>query len=40
MREAVGPDIDIMIDVNMGWRADIAITMGRKFEEYDIYWLE
>jgi len=40
MREAVGPSIDIMIDVNMGWSADVAITMGRKFEEYDIYWLE
>ncbi len=40
MREAVGPDVDIMIDVNMGWTADIAIQMGRKFEEYDIYWLE
>ncbi len=40
MREAVGPDIDIMIDVNMGWSADVAIEMGRKFEEYGIYWLE
>ena len=40
MREAVGPGIDIMIDVNMGWSADIAIEMGRKFEQYDIYWLE
>ena len=40
MREAVGPGIDIMIDVNMGWSADVAIEMGRKFEEYDIYWLE
>ncbi len=40
MREAVGPDIDIMIDVNMGWTADTAILMGRKFEEYDVYWLE
>ena len=40
MREAVGPDIDIMIDVNMGWSADVAILMGRKFEAYDIYWLE
>src|SRR6185437_10913896 len=40
MREAVGPDIDIMIDVNMGWSADIAIQMGRKFEKYNIYWLE
>jgi L-alanine-DL-glutamate epimerase-like enolase superfamily enzyme len=40
MREALGPDIDIMIDVNQGWTADVAIQMGRKFEDYDIYWLE
>jgi L-alanine-DL-glutamate epimerase-like enolase superfamily enzyme len=40
MREAVGPGIDIMIDVNMGWTADIAIQMGRKFQDYDVYWLE
>jgi L-alanine-DL-glutamate epimerase-like enolase superfamily enzyme len=40
MREALGPDIDIMIDVNMGWTADVAIQMGRKFERYDVYWLE
>ena len=33
MREALGPDIDIMIDVNMGWSADVAIEMGRKFEQ-------
>jgi len=40
MREAVGSGIDIMIDVNMGWTADVAIQMGRKFETYDVYWLE
>jgi L-alanine-DL-glutamate epimerase-like enolase superfamily enzyme len=40
MREAVGPDIDIMVDVNMGWTADVAIEMGRKFEDYNVYWLE
>src|SRR5712675_21834 len=40
MREALGPGIDIMIDVNMGWSADVALEMGRKFEKYDIYWLE
>jgi L-alanine-DL-glutamate epimerase-like enolase superfamily enzyme len=40
IREAVGPDIDIMIDVNMGWTADVAIQMGRKFQDYDVYWLE
>jgi L-alanine-DL-glutamate epimerase-like enolase superfamily enzyme len=40
MREAVGSELEIMIDVNMGWTADVAIQMGRKFEDYDVYWLE
>jgi len=40
MREVLGPDIAIMIDVNMGWTADIAIEMGRKFQDYGVYWLE
>ena len=40
MREALGDGIDIMIDVNQGWTADVSILMGRKFEQYDIYWLE
>jgi len=40
MRDTVGPDIDIMVDVNMAWTADKAILMGRKFEESEIYWLE
>ena len=40
MRDAVGPDIEIMIDVNMGWSADVAIQAGRAFEEFDVYWLE
>ena len=40
MREAVGPEIDIMIDINQGWTADVAINQGRKIVDYDIYWLE
>lgn len=40
MRDAVGPDVEIMIDVNMGWSADTAILAGRAFEEFDVYWLE
>jgi L-alanine-DL-glutamate epimerase-like enolase superfamily enzyme len=40
MREALGPDVAIMIDVNQGWTADTAIVMGRKIEPYDVYWLE
>lgn len=40
MREALEPDIEIMIDVNMGWTADTAIQAGRHIDEYDPYWLE
>ena len=40
MREALGPDIEIMIDVNMGWTADTAIQAGHHIDEVDPYWLE
>ena len=40
MREALGPEIDIMIDINMGYTAEVAISQGRKIADYDIYWLE
>ena len=40
MREALGPDIAIMIDINQGWSADVAINQGRKIADQDIYWLE
>lgn len=40
MRDALGPDIEIMVDVNMGWSADTAIQAGAHFDECDIYWLE
>jgi L-alanine-DL-glutamate epimerase-like enolase superfamily enzyme len=40
MRESVGPDVDLMIDINQGWSVDQAIRIGRHLAEYDIYWLE
>ena len=40
VREAVGPYVDIMVDVNMAWTADKAILMGRRLADYAIYWLE
>ena len=40
MREALGPEAGIMIDVNMGWTADEAIHTGHKLVEHDVYWLE
>ena len=40
MREALGDDIAIMVDVNMGWTTDEAIEIGRQLDQYNIYWLE
>jgi L-alanine-DL-glutamate epimerase-like enolase superfamily enzyme len=40
VRDAVGPDVDIMIDINMGWTADQTIIAGRAMLDYDPYWLE
>ncbi len=40
MREALGPGIDIMIDINQGWTADVAIDQGRRIADCDVYWLE
>lgn len=40
VREAIGPDIDLMVDSNNGWSLSTAIEMAKRLEEYDIYWLE
>ena len=40
MREAVGDEIDVMVDINQGWRVDQAITVGRELAAYNLYWLE
>lgn len=40
VREAIGPKIDLMLDVNNGWTVNVAIRMAKKLERYDIAWLE
>ena len=40
LREAVGPDADIMIDVNQGWNVHEAAVNGRALAEHGLYWLE
>lgn len=40
VREAVGPDVKLMVDVNGTWDVDTAIQMLKRWERYDIYWLE
>lgn len=40
VREAVGPDVKIMVDANCAYRYYEAIDIARKIEKYDIYWFE
>ncbi len=40
LRQAVGAEIDLMVDINQGWDANRAIRVGRMMEAWDLYWLE
>ncbi|MBC8232200.1 mandelate racemase/muconate lactonizing enzyme family protein [bacterium] len=40
IREAIGPNIDLMVDANSAYTAHTAIRLGRKFEEYNIFHFE
>ncbi len=40
VREAVGPDITLMCDINQRWRPEQAIDIGRRVEDVNFFWLE
>jgi L-talarate/galactarate dehydratase len=40
VREAVGPDIDLMCDINQRWNVNQAIDIGKRIEEFHLFWLE
>ena len=40
VREAVGPDVRIMVDANNAYRHYEAIEFARKAEKYDLFWFE
>ena len=40
LREAIGEDIDLMCDINQLWNVKQAIEVGRRVEEYHLFWLE
>ncbi len=40
VREAIGDDIHLMVDANQAWRPAEAIQIGKRLEEYNIYFLE
>jgi D-arabinonate dehydratase len=39
-RDAVGPDVRLMVDANNAWTAAEAIRFGRAIERYDVTWFE
>jgi L-alanine-DL-glutamate epimerase-like enolase superfamily enzyme len=40
VREAIGPTVKLMVDVNGTWDVDTAIQQLKRWERYDVYWLE
>src|SRR5256885_10793667 len=40
VREAIGPDVDLMCDINQLWSVNHAIEVGRRIEPDHLYWLE
>ena len=40
VREAIGPDVALMVDANHAYDAVAAISFGRRIEKYEIGWFE
>jgi len=40
LRDAIGPEIDLMCDINQRWDVRQAISIGKRLEEYHLFWLE
>ena len=40
LRDAVGDEIDLMVDINQGWDVNRSIAVGREMEKCNLFWLE
>lgn len=40
VREAIGPNIKLMCDINQRWRPEQAIDIGSRVEDVGLFWLE
>lgn len=40
VREAIGEEVDLMVDANNAYTPYEAIKIGRELDRYDIYWFE
>ncbi len=40
IREAIGPDVKLMCDINQRWSVYQAVSIGQRVEPYHLHWLE
>jgi D-galactarolactone cycloisomerase len=40
VRDAIGPDVELMVDANHAYDAAMAIRIGREFEQLGVQWFE
>jgi L-alanine-DL-glutamate epimerase-like enolase superfamily enzyme len=40
IREAVGPDVEMLLDINQNWAPDRALEIARALEPYRLHWIE
>jgi L-alanine-DL-glutamate epimerase-like enolase superfamily enzyme len=40
IRASIGPDVDLMCDINQHWKVHQAIDIGKRIEDVHLYWLE
>jgi L-alanine-DL-glutamate epimerase-like enolase superfamily enzyme len=40
VRDAIGPNIKLMCDINQRWRPEQAIDIGSQVEDVGLFWLQ
>ena len=40
IRETVGPDVEMLLDINQNWTPDRAMQIARALEPYRLHWIE
>jgi L-alanine-DL-glutamate epimerase-like enolase superfamily enzyme len=40
VRQAIGPDVKLMVDVNQAWDLKQTLRMAGRLAEFDLFWLE
>jgi L-alanine-DL-glutamate epimerase-like enolase superfamily enzyme len=40
LRDTVGPDIELHVDMNWGWSVDKTVRIGKQLERFNLFWIE